>query len=33
MSNRSGMVERRGIGLWMTHLGLIVGVAFISFPI
>jgi len=28
-----GMVERRGAGLWLTHLGLIVGVAFIFFPI
>ncbi|NNF24917.1 MAG: sn-glycerol-3-phosphate ABC transporter permease UgpE [Rhodobacteraceae bacterium] len=27
------MVERRGVGLWLTHLGLIVGVAFIFFPI
>ena len=30
---RTGMVERRGVGLWLTHLGLIVGVAFIFFPI
>ena len=30
---RSGMVEKRGAGLWMTHLGLIIGVAFIFFPI
>jgi sn-glycerol 3-phosphate transport system permease protein len=28
-----GMVEKRGAGLWLTHLGLIVGVAFIFFPI
>jgi len=28
-----GMVERRGAGLWLTHLGLIVGVLFIFFPI
>ena len=28
-----GMVQRRGAGLWLTHLGLIVGVAFIFFPI
>jgi sn-glycerol 3-phosphate transport system permease protein len=28
-----GMVEKRGAGLWMTHLGLIIGVAFIFFPI
>ncbi|MEM8554525.1 MAG: sn-glycerol-3-phosphate ABC transporter permease UgpE [Pseudomonadota bacterium] len=27
------MVEQRGRGLWLTHLGLIVGVAFIFFPI
>ncbi|MBS0124025.1 sn-glycerol-3-phosphate ABC transporter permease UgpE [Thetidibacter halocola] len=27
------MVERRGAGLWLTHLGLILGVAFIAFPI
>ncbi len=28
-----GMVEKRGAGLWLTHLGLIVGVLFIFFPI
>ncbi len=33
MAQRSGMVEKRGAGLWLTHLGLIVGVAFIFFPI
>ncbi|MDJ0637997.1 MAG: sn-glycerol-3-phosphate ABC transporter permease UgpE [Paracoccaceae bacterium] len=27
------MVEKRGSGLWLTHLGLIIGVAFIFFPI
>ncbi|MCE0504074.1 MULTISPECIES: sn-glycerol-3-phosphate ABC transporter permease UgpE [unclassified Roseivivax] len=27
------MVERRGAGLWLTHLGLIVGLLFIFFPI
>ncbi|MDD9715145.1 MULTISPECIES: sn-glycerol-3-phosphate ABC transporter permease UgpE [Dinoroseobacter] len=27
------MVEKRGLGLWLTHLGLIIGVAFIFFPI
>ena len=27
------MVEKRGTGLWLTHLGLIVGSAFIFFPI
>ncbi len=29
----SGMVEKRGAGLWLTHLGLIVGILFIFFPI
>ena len=29
----SGMVERRGAGYWLTHAGLILGVAFIFFPI
>jgi sn-glycerol 3-phosphate transport system permease protein len=29
----TGMVERRGAGHWLTHLGLIIGVAFIFFPI
>lgn len=33
MAEQSGMVEKRGIGLWLTHLGLIIGVAFIFFPI
>ncbi len=33
MADRGGMVERRGTGHWLTHLGLIVGVAFIAFPI
>ncbi|MFD1910852.1 sn-glycerol-3-phosphate ABC transporter permease UgpE [Halodurantibacterium flavum] len=27
------MVERRGLGYWLTHLGLILGVAIICFPI
>ncbi|WP_461306507.1 sn-glycerol-3-phosphate ABC transporter permease UgpE [Albidovulum sp.] len=27
------MVERRGAALWLTHLGLILGVAVIAFPI
>ncbi|MFZ7089988.1 sn-glycerol-3-phosphate ABC transporter permease UgpE [Primorskyibacter sp. 2E233] len=27
------MVENRGAGLWLTHLGLIIGVLFIFFPI
>lgn len=29
----SGMVERRGIGTWLTHAGLILGIAIICFPI
>lgn len=29
----SGMVEKRGVGLWLTHLGLIIGVLVIVFPI
>jgi len=29
----SGMVEKRGIGYWLTHLGLIIGIAIICFPI
>jgi ABC-type tungstate transport system substrate-binding protein len=29
----SGMVEKRGIGTWFTHAGLIAGVAIICFPI
>ncbi len=33
MAGQGGMVERRGAGLWLTHLGLIIGVAFIFFPI
>ena len=33
MAEQRGMVERRGIGLWFTHLGLILGVLFIFFPI
>ncbi len=33
MAQTSGMVEKRGIGLWLTHLGLIIGVLFIFFPI
>ncbi|QGZ37195.1 sn-glycerol-3-phosphate ABC transporter permease UgpE [Stappia indica] len=27
------MVEKRGLGLWLTHIGLIVGIAIICFPI
>lgn len=31
--NRSGMVERRGIGIWIAHGVMIVGVLVIFFPI
>ncbi|GAB4384633.1 MAG: sn-glycerol-3-phosphate ABC transporter permease UgpE [Albidovulum sp.] len=33
MADGAGMVERRGAALWLTHLGLILGVAVIAFPI
>lgn len=33
MAGRTGMVEKRGMGLWLTHLGLIIGLLFIFFPI
>ena len=33
MSEHTGMVEKRGAGLRLTHLGLLIGVAFIFFPI
>lgn len=33
MAGRGGMVEKRGSGHLLTHLGLIVGVLFIFFPI
>jgi len=29
----SGMVEKRGLGMWLTHAGLIFGIALICFPI
>jgi sn-glycerol 3-phosphate transport system permease protein len=29
----SGMVEKRGRAMWVTHLGLLIGIAFICFPI
>lgn len=29
----SGMVQKRGAGVWLTHLGLVVGIAVICFPI
>ncbi len=33
MSTSSGMVERHGAGLWLTHVGMIAGVLVIFFPI
>lgn len=33
MADPGGMVERRGFALWTVHLGLILGVAVIAFPI
>ena len=27
------MVEKRGAGYWMTHVGLIIGLLFVFFPI
>ena len=30
---KDGMVEARGVGLWLTHAGLILGVALVFFPI
>ena len=33
MAARSGMVERRGAGVWLTHLGLCFGVLLVFFPI
>ncbi len=33
MAKRTGMVEKRGLGLVFTHLGLIIGLLFVFFPI
>ena len=33
MEQRSGMVEKRGMGLWLTHSFMITGVLIIFFPI
>ncbi len=33
MAERTGMVEKRGLGLVFTHLGLIIGLLFVFFPI
>ena len=32
-NNKSGMVERSGGAAWLTHLGMIVGITIICFPI
>ena len=29
----SGMVEKRGPGMWLSHLGMIIGIAIVCFPI
>jgi len=31
--NINGMVEKRGSGLWLTHVFMIIGVLIIFFPI
>jgi sn-glycerol 3-phosphate transport system permease protein len=33
MAGQNGMVAKRGLSHWLTHLGLIIGVLFIFFPI
>lgn len=33
MAQRSGMVEKRGLGIWLTHAFMILGVLVIFFPI
>lgn len=33
MAGQSGIVEKRGAGYWLAHLGLIIGVLIIFFPI
>ncbi len=33
MADQGGMVEKRGSGYWLTHLGLIIGLLFVFFPI
>jgi len=33
MAEQSGMVEKRGVGLWLTHAFMILGVLVIFFPI
>ncbi len=29
----SGMVERRGAGMWLSHIGMLIGIAIVCFPI
>ncbi len=33
MAQRSGMVEKQGVGIWLTHVFMILGVLVIFFPI
>ena len=33
MAQHSGMVEKRGLGIWLTHAFMILGVLVIFFPI
>ena len=33
MAQASGMVEKRGFGIWLTHAFMILGVLVIFFPI
>ena len=33
MAQQSGMVEKRGVGIWLTHVSMILGVLVIFFPI
>jgi sn-glycerol 3-phosphate transport system permease protein len=33
MADQGGMVEKRGSGYWLTHVGLIIGLMFVFFPI
>ena len=33
MAERHGMVEKRGVGIWLTHAFMILGVLVIFFPI
>ena len=33
MAQQSGMVEKQGVGIWLTHVFMILGVLIIFFPI